>query len=73
LIQALDLVEPGSNLTPEMLPLFRRKLKARELDQVLIERVRQPEDDLLHQRPADTTVPGLLRVSCRVLIRGRTS
>ena len=49
--QALDLVEPGSNLAPEMLPLFRWKLKGRELDQVLIEWVCQPEDDLLHQRP----------------------
>jgi len=49
--QALDLVEPGSDLSPKVLPLFRRKLKSRELDQVLIEWVCQPEDDLRHQRP----------------------
>ena len=66
--QALDLVEPGSNLTPEMLPLFRWKLKGRELDQVLIEWVCQPEDDLLHQRPRIRHFQGFFEFHIALLI-----
>jgi hypothetical protein len=63
--QSLDLVEPASDLAAEMLALLGRKLKPRELDQVQIERVRQPEEDLPHQMPADTRSPLLFGVSTR--------
>jgi hypothetical protein len=63
--QSLDLVEPASDLAAEMLALLGRKLKPRELDQVQIERVRQAEEDLPHQMPADTRSPLLFGVSTR--------
>jgi hypothetical protein len=41
-MQPLDFVEPGVEFLTEMLAQFRRKFKSYQLDQVFVDRVRQP-------------------------------